>query len=214
MNTQQQLAENLLQIKAIKLSPANPFTWASGWKSPIYCDNRKTLSYPEVRKFIRESFVSLIRDKFPQVEGIAGVATGAIGIGALVADRMELPFVYVRSKPKDHGLTNLIEGEVVAGRRMVVVEDLISTGRSSLNAVAALRDAGVPVLGMVAIFTYDFPVAAERFRKAECELHTLTDYHQLLDVAVKTGYIEPAALETLREWRKDPAGWGGRKNVE
>ena len=210
MEIQKQLAENLLQIKAIKLSPANPFTWASGWRSPIYCDNRKTLSYPEVRNFIKESFVSLIRDKFPEVEGIAGVATGAIGIGALVADMLELPFVYVRSKPKDHGLANLIEGEVVPGRRTVVVEDLISTGRSSLNAVAALRDAGMPVLGMTAIFTYDFPVAAERFREAGCDLYTLTDYHYLLDVAVKTGYVEPEALETLREWRKDPAGWGGK----
>jgi orotate phosphoribosyltransferase len=207
MNTQKQLAENLLQIKAIKLSPANPFTWASGWKSPIYCDNRKTLSYPEVRNFIKKSFVALIREKYSGVECIAGVATGAIGIGALVADMMELPFVYVRSKPKDHGLTNLIEGEVVEGRRTVVVEDLISTGRSSLNAVAALRDAGMPVAGMVAIFTYDFPVAAERFREASCELHTLTDYHHLLEVAVKTGYVEQKELETLQEWRKDPGGW-------
>lgn len=208
MNTQKQLAENLLQIKAIKLSPANPFTWASGWKSPIYCDNRKTLSYPEVRNFIKESFVTVIRERYPDVECIAGVATGAIGIGALVADLMELPFVYVRSKPKDHGLTNLIEGEVVEGRRTVVVEDLISTGRSSLNAVTALRDAGMPVPGMVAIFTYDFPVAAERFREASCELHTLTDYHHLLEVAVKTGYVKEQELETLREWRKAPEEWG------
>jgi len=208
MNTQKQLAENLLQIKAIKLSPANPFTWASGWKSPIYCDNRKTLSYPEVRNFIKESFVTVIRERYPDVECVAGVATGAIGIGALVADLMELPFVYVRSKPKDHGITNLIEGEVVEGRRTVVVEDLISTGRSSLNAVTALRDAGMPVPGMVAIFTYDFPVAAERFREASCELHTLTDYHHLLEVAVKTGYVKEQELETLREWRKAPEEWG------
>ncbi len=209
MNTQKQLAENLLQIKAIKLSPANPFTWASGWKSPIYCDNRKTLSYPEVRNFIKQTFVSLIREYFPEVECIAGVATGAIGIGALVADLLELPFVYVRSKPKDHGLTNLIEGEVVEGRKSVVVEDLISTGRSSLNAVTALREAGMPVLGMVAIFTYDFPVAAERFREAACELHTLTDYHHLLEVAVQTGYVKEQELETLREWRKAPEEWRG-----
>jgi orotate phosphoribosyltransferase len=209
MNTQKQLAENLLQIKAIKLSPANPFTWASGWKSPIYCDNRKTLSYPEVRNFIKQTFVSLIREYFPEVECIAGVATGAIGIGALVADLLELPFVYVRSKPKDHGLTNLIEGEVVEGRKSVVVEDLIATGRSSLNAVTALREAGMPVLGMVAIFTYDFPVAAERFREAACELHTLTDYHHLLEVAVQTGYVKEQELETLREWRKAPEEWRG-----
>ena len=207
MNTQKQLAENLLQIKAIKLSPANPFTWASGWRSPIYCDNRKTLSYPEVRNFIKGAFVSLVREHYPEAECIAGVATGAIGIGALVADLLDLPFVYVRSKPKDHGLTNLIEGEVVEGRKTVVVEDLISTGRSSLNAVTALRDAGMPVLGMVAIFTYDFPVAAERFREAACELHTLTDYHHLLEVAVQTGYVKEQDLETLREWRKAPEEW-------
>ncbi len=208
MDTQKRLAENLLQIKAIKLSPANPFTWASGWRSPIYCDNRKTLSYPEVRDYLKESFAALIRQHYPGVEGIAGVATGAIGIGALVADLLRLPFVYVRSKPKDHGLTNMIEGEVVPGRRTVVVEDLISTGRSSLNAVAALREVGVPVLGMVAIFTYDFDVAREAFREAGCELHTLTDYHHLLAVAVDTGSIRSDELATLQEWRKDPAAWG------
>ncbi len=208
MDTQKELAENLLQIKAIKLSPANPFTWASGWRSPIYCDNRKTLSYPWLRDRIKEAFATLIRQHYPGAEGIAGVATGAIGIGALVADLMQLPFVYVRSKPKDHGLANLIEGEVVEGRQTVVVEDLISTGRSSLRAVEALREAGVPVLGMVAIFTYDFDVARERFREAGCPLHTLTDYHHLLEVAVNTGYIREEELVTLRQWRENPAVWG------
>ncbi len=207
MTVQKQLAGFLLQIKAIKLDPANPFTWASGWRSPIYCDNRKTLSWPDIRSFIRDAFVSLIHQHYPGAEGIAGVATGAIGIGALVADRMGLPFVYVRSKPKGHGLENLIEGEVVQGRKTVVVEDLISTGKSSLNAVKALRDAGMPVLGMGAIFTYNFPLAEEKFRKSGCPLFTLTDYFHLIDVAVATGYVREEQLETLRQWRKDPENW-------
>ncbi len=207
MTIQKKLAEYLLQIKAIKLDPANPFTWASGWKSPIYCDNRKTLSYPEVRSFIRDSFVTIIREYYPDVEGLAGVATGAIGIGALVADRMKLPFLYIRSRPKNHGLENLIEGEVVAGRKTVVVEDLISTGKSSLSAVSALRKAGVPVLGMTAVFSYDFSVAAEKFREADCSLVTLTDYHHLIRVAEAAGYIKKDQLETLRQWRTDPENW-------
>ena len=207
MTVQKQLAGFLLQIKAIKLDPANPFTWASGWRSPIYCDNRKTLSWPDIRSFIRDAFVSLIHQHYPGAEGIAGVATGAIGIGALVADRMGLPFVYVRSKPKGHGLENLIEGEVVKGRKTVVVEDLISTGKSSLNAVKALRDAGMPVLGMGAIFTYNFPLAEEKFRESGCPLFTLTDYFHLIDVAVATGYVREEQLETLRQWRKDPENW-------
>ncbi len=207
MTLEKQLAGYLLQIKAIKLDPANPFTWASGWRSPIYCDNRKTLSYPEIRTFIRDAFVERIREHYPEAECIAGVATGAIGAGALVADRMELPFVYVRSKPKGHGLENLIEGEVMAGRKTVVVEDLISTGRSSLNAVKALRDAGMPVLGMGAIFTYNFPLAEEKFREAQCPLFTLTDYHHLIEVAVATGYVKEEQMETLKQWRTDPGNW-------
>ncbi len=207
MTLEKQLAGYLLQIKAIKLDPATPFTWASGWKSPIYCDNRKTLSYPEIRSFIRDAFVSGIREHYPEVACIAGVATGAIGIGALVADRMDLPFVYVRSRPKEHGLENLIEGEVVKDRKTVVVEDLISTGRSSLNAVTSLRDAGMPVLGMGAIFTYNFPLAEEKFREAACPLFTLTDYHHLIGVAADSGYVKEDQLETLKQWRTDPGNW-------
>jgi len=207
MNKQDKLAEYLLQIKAIKLDPATPFTWASGWKSPIYCDNRKTLSHPEIRSFIRDAFVDMIKVYHPEVEGIAGVATGAIGIGALVADRLQLPFVYVRSKPKDHGLENLIEGEVVEGRKVVVVEDLVSTGRSSLNSVMALRNAGMPVLGMVAIFTYGFQVSRDKFSGAGCQLHTLTDYYHLIEVAVASGYVKEDQLTSLRQWRQAPEHW-------
>ena len=207
MTLEKQLAEYLLQIKAIKLDPATPFTWASGWKSPIYCDNRKTLSYPEIRTFVRDAFVSRIREHYPEVACIAGVAMGAIGIGVLVADRMNLPFVYVRSRPKEHGLENMIEGEVVKDRKTVVVEDLISTGRSSLSAVTALRGAGMPVLGMGAIFTYNFPLAEEKFREAGCLLFTLTDYHHLIDVAVNSGYVKETQMETLKQWRTDPGNW-------
>ena len=207
MILQRQLAGYLLQIKAIKLDPANPFTWASGWKSPIYCDNRKTLSYPVIRSFIRDSFVDLISQHYPDVACIAGVATGAIGVGALVADEMDLPFVYVRSRPKGHGLENLIEGEVTKGWKTVVIEDLISTGNSSLQAVTALRDAGMPVLGMGAIFTYGFTLAEEKFREADCSLFTLTDYHYLIEVAVASGFVEKNQLEALKEWRTNPGNW-------
>lgn len=207
MNYQTKLAEYLLQIKAIKLDIANPFTWASGWKSPIYCDNRKTLSYPHIRTFIRDAFVELIREKFPQTEGVGGVATGAIGIGALVADILNLPFVYVRSKPKDHGLTNMIEGEIVPGQKVVVVEDLVSTGSSSLNAVKALRDAGMDVLGMVAVFTYDFPIARKRFQENDVTLFTLTDYPHLIEIAANSGYVKSEDLESLKHWREDPENW-------
>ena len=207
MNYQMKLAEYLLQIKAIKLDITNHFTWASGWKSPIYCDNRKTLSYPVIRRYIRDAFVELIRDKYPGVEGIAGVATGAIAIGALVADVMNLPFAYVRSKPKDHGLANLIEGEVVPGQKMVVIEDLVSTGKSSLAAVRALREQKIKVLGMAAIFTYDFDVAGEQFRREQVPLFTLTDYPHLIDIAVKTGYVKNQHLESLKAWRENPENW-------
>ena len=201
-------AEYLLQIKAIKLQPSNPFTWASGWKSPIYCDNRKTLSFPEVRSYIRDSFSTMIKELYPQAEMIAGVATGAIAHGALVADRMGLPFIYVRSGAKEHGLGNQIEGYYDKGQKVVVIEDLISTGGSSLNAVTALREAGCEVLGMVAIFTYEFKKASDAFSAGNCKLDTLSNYTALIETAVNTGYIGKAEVETLTKWRVDPANWG------
>jgi orotate phosphoribosyltransferase len=201
-------AEYLLQIKAIKLQPSNPFTWASGWKSPIYCDNRKTLSFPEVRSYIRNSFAAMVKELYPQAELIAGVATGAIAHGVLAADKLGLPFIYVRSEAKEHGLGNQIEGYFEKGQKVVVVEDLISTGGSSLNAVKALRDAGCEVLGMVAIFTYEFSKAADGFKAAECRLNTLSNYSVLVETAVKTGYIGEAEVETLKKWRVDPSNWG------
>lgn len=201
-------AEFLLQIKAIKLQPSNPFTWASGWKSPIYCDNRKTLSYPEVRSFLSDSFASMVRELYPQAQVIAGVATGAIAHGALTADKLMLPFIYVRSEAKEHGLGNQIEGYFEKGQKVVVIEDLISTGGSSLNAVKALRDAGCEVLGMVAIFTYEFQKATDAFAAAGCKLNTLSSYSVLTDTAVSTGYIGAAEVETLKKWRTDPSNWG------
>ena len=194
-NLERLFAEKLLKIKAIKLQPANPFTWASGWKSPFYCDNRKTLSYPSLRSF----------------DAIAGVATGAIPQGALVADALNLPFVYVRSTPKDHGLENLIEGELRPGMKVVVVEDLISTGGSSLKAVDAIRRDGCEVIGMVAAYTYGFPVAEKAFKDAKVPLVTLTNYEAVIEVALKTGYIKEEDIETLNEWRKDPAHWDAGK---
>jgi orotate phosphoribosyltransferase len=202
-------AEYLLQIKAIKLQPSNPFTWASGWKSPIYCDNRKTLSFPAVRSFIRDSFAALIRELYPQASLIAGVATGAIAHGALVADQLGLPFIYVRSGAKEHGLGNQIEGYYEKGQKVVVVEDLISTGGSSLNAVRALRDAGCEVLGMVAIFTYEFGKASDSFEAEKCRLNTLSNYTILINSAEQTGYITESDVETLRKWREDPSVWEG-----
>jgi orotate phosphoribosyltransferase len=202
------VAEYLLQIKAIKLQPSNPFTWASGWKSPIYCDNRKTLSFPEVRTYIRDSFASLITALYPQAEMIAGVATGAISHGALAADKLGLPFIYVRSGAKEHGLGNQIEGYYEKGQKVVVVEDLISTGGSSLNAVKALREAGCEVLGMIAIFTYEFDKASDGFASEKCALNTLCNYSVLIDTAVKTGYITESDVVTLKKWREDPSVWG------
>jgi len=201
------IAAYLLKIKAIKLQPTEPFTWASGWKSPIYCDNRKTLSYPEVRRYIRDSFAEKISALYPGVDLIAGVATGAIAHGMLVADKMELPFVYVRSTPKEHGLGNQIEGFFRPGQKVVVVEDLISTGGSSLNAVQALRDSGCEVLGMVAIFTYQFQKSVDAFAAMDCKLDTLCDYSVLLEAAVKEGYVGKSDLDTLGEWRKSPSTW-------
>ena len=201
-------AQKLLEVKAVKLQPNDPFTWASGWKSPIYTDNRKTLSFPALRSFVKLELCHLIQENFPEAEAVAGVATGAIAQGALVADQLGLPFSYVRPKPKDHGMGNQIEGEITKGAKVVVVEDLISTGGSSLKAVQALRDYGVEVIGMVASFTYGFPVAEEAFREANVRLHTLSDYEHVVAEAAKTGYIQEEQQPVLAEWRKNPAEWG------
>lgn len=206
-NLEDIIATQLLQIKAIKLQPANPFTWASGWLSPIYCDNRKTLSWPEVRNFIKIQFARRIMERWPQVEVVAGVATGAIAQGAMVADELDKPFVYVRSSPKSHGLENLVEGELAHGSKVVVIEDLISTGGSSLKAVEALRNQGADVLGMLAIFSYGFPVAEENFNKAGVEYETLSNYQALVKVANEKGYVSPGEMDTLAQWREDPANW-------
>lgn len=207
-NPAYKVAEFLLQIKAVKLQPENPFTWASGIKSPIYCDNRKTLSYPQIRTFIRQTFVDTINKNFAKPDVIAGVATGGIAIGALVAQEMGLPFVYVRSEAKKHGLTNMIEGDVEIGHNVVVVEDLISTGGSSLKAVEALREKGCNVKGMVAIFTYGFDEAEQNFKKAKCNLKTLTDYNTLINTALTKEYISEKDLESLKQWRTNPSAWG------
>ena len=210
MNTLESIfAEKLLKVKAIKLQPSNPFTWASGWKSPFYCDNRKTLSYTDLRSFVKIELTRIILENFQNVDAIAGVATGAIAQGALVADARNLPFVYVRSKPKDHGLENLIEGELKPGMKVVVVEDLISTGGSSLKAVEAIRNNGCEVVGMVASYTYGFPVAEKAFGDAKVKLITLTNYEAVVNQAVKTGYITEDEVQVLHEWRKDPAHWNG-----
>lgn len=200
-------AAKLLNIKAIKLQPNNPFTWASGWKSPFYCDNRKTLSYPDLRNFVKVEITRLILERFPEVDAIAGVATGAIPQGALVADALNLPFVYVRSKPKDHGLENLIEGELKPGMKVVVIEDLISTGGSSLKAVEAIRNNNCEVIGMVASYTYGFSQAEQAFKDAKVTLVTLTNYEAVVAEAVRIGYIAEADIELLNAWRKDPANW-------
>jgi orotate phosphoribosyltransferase len=207
-NNAKRIAQYLLQIKAIKLQPSNPFTWASGWKSPIYCDNRKTLSFPEVRSFICDSFVSLVQDLYPGAEVIAGVATGAIAHGALVAGKLGLPFIYVRSGAKEHGLGNQIEGYFEEGQKVVVIEDLISTGGSSLGAVKALREAGTEVLGMAAIFTYEFGKASDAFEAENCSLSTLSNYSVLIETAAESGYISAQDITTLSEWRRNPSEWG------
>ena len=201
------LATKLLSISAIQLQPDNPFTWASGWNSPIYTDNRKTLSYPDIRSFIKIELCRLIAENFGDAQAVAGVATGAIAQGVLVADDLNLPYVYVRSAPKDHGLENLIEGNLKPGQKVVVVEDLISTGTSSLKAVQAIRDAGCEVVGMVAIFSYEFPVASEAFRKAGVRFVTLSNYNALLKAALEIEYIKPEDVTALEEWRKDPVNW-------
>lgn len=200
-------AEQLLSVKAVKLQPENPFTWASGWKSPFYCDNRKTLSYPQLRTFVKENLAKMIKENFPEATAVAGVATGAIAQGALVSDELGLPFCYVRSKAKDHGMGNLVEGTLPEGSKVIVVEDLISTGGSSLKAVEALRAAGFEIVGMVAAYTYGFPIAEEAFKAADVKLLTLTNYQAVVSVATETGYITADQQPTLDEWRKDPANW-------
>jgi len=203
-----EVARLLLQINAIKVQPASPFTWASGWKSPIYCDNRKILSFPEARTIVRDRFAEIIREKYPEAEVIAGVATGAIAHGALVAEKLGLPFIYVRSEPKGHGLENLIEGVLHAGQKVVIVEDLVSTGGSSLKAAKAVSDFGGNVLGMVAIFTYEFPQAMNNFASARLELTTLSCYQALVEEALKMGKISEDQVQKLMLWREDPANWG------
>lgn len=206
-NAAQQTANFLLQVKAVKLNPEHPFTWASGRKSPIYCDNRLTLSYPEIRTFIRQRYVEIINDQFGEIDVIAGVATGGIAQGALVAQELGKPFVYVRSEAKSHGLTNQIEGEIHEGQSVVVIEDLVSTGKSSLIAVEALRAKGCIVKGMVAIFTYMLDVADKNFKDADVSLFTLTDYNQLITVAKNESYISEQDMASLAEWRRNPEKW-------
>ena len=202
------LAKSLMDIKAVLLRPQEPFTWASGWHSPIYCDNRRILSHPELRAQVAQWLADKAMELYPEAEVVAGVATGAIAHGVLAADRMQKPFVYVRPKPKDHGTGSQIEGELAPGKKVVVIEDLISTGMSSLAAVKALRDAGAEVLGMVAIFTYGFDLAAQRFEEDKVRLDTLSNYSALVDVASETGYISSAAKALLHEWRENPSEWG------
>ena len=206
-NLKRDFASRLLQVKAIKLQPNNPFTWASGWLSPFYCDNRKTLSYPELRNYVKLELVHKVLECFPEAEVVAGVATGAIAQGALVADELNLPFVYVRSKPKDHGLENLIEGDLKPGMKGVVIEDLISTGGSSLKAVEAIRSNACEVIGMVASYTYGFPVAENAFREANVRLETLTDYEHVVAEALATGYISEHDVDVLHDWRQAPDKW-------
>lgn len=203
------VAEKLLQIQAVRLSPEKPFTWASGWKSPIYCDNRKILSFPHIRDFIKSEMCNLVFEKFPDAELLAGVATAGIAWGALVADQLKLPYIYVRPKPKEHGLGNQVEGHYEAGQRTVVIEDLVSTGKSSMQVVDVLKEQGLQVSGMVSIFTYDFPQAADAFRSSSLDYHSLTSYPVLIDLAIRKGLVPEAQQELLLKWREDPAQWKG-----
>ncbi|MBK6935838.1 MAG: orotate phosphoribosyltransferase [Chitinophagaceae bacterium] len=203
------VAEKLLQVNAVKLSPASPFTWASGWKSPIYCDNRKVLSFPYTRDYIKSEMCNVIFEKFPDAELLAGVATAGIAWGAMAADQLKLPYIYVRPKPKEHGLENQVEGNFEKGQKVVVVEDLVSTGKSSLQVVDVLKELGLDVIGMVSIFTYGFPVATETFKKASLEYYSLTDYPALIELAIQKGIVQPAQLDVLMKWRENPAGWTG-----
>jgi orotate phosphoribosyltransferase len=203
------VAEKLLQVNAIKLNPGHPFTWASGWKSPIYCDNRRVLSFPYIRDFIKSEMCNTVFEKFPETELLAGVATAGIAWGAMAADQLKLPYVYVRPKPKEHGLGNQIEGFYEKGQKTVVIEDLVSTGKSSLQVVDVLKEAGLEVIGMVSIFTYGFPVATEAFNKASLTYYSLTDYSALIELAVKKRIVQPDQLDVLLKWRDDPANWKG-----
>jgi orotate phosphoribosyltransferase len=205
---QNEITKKLLEINTIKIQPSTPFNWASGWKSPIYCDNRKILSFPETRSLVCNKFVEIIREKYPEAEVIAGVATGAIAHGVLVADRLGLPFIYIRSKPKGHGLENLIEGDLKPGQKVVVIEDLVSTGESSLKAADAVTGFGGEVIGMLSIFTYNFNVANGKFTDAGIELTSLSNYQILIEMALETGEISKDQVQTLMEWREDPANWG------
>ncbi|MFT4524102.1 MAG: orotate phosphoribosyltransferase [Bacteroidia bacterium] len=201
------VADLLLKVEAVKLSPDNPFTWASGWKSPIYCDNRKVLSFPLERGIVMKGLAEAVKAHFPEAESVAGVATGAIAQGIMVAEELNLPYCYVRPKPKEHGLGNQIEGQVEKGSKVVVIEDLISTGGSSLKAVKALREHGCEVVGMVAVFTYGFKTADDNFADANCKLVTLSDYDNLIPQAVESGYVSESVLESLKSWRLDPSKW-------
>ena len=203
------VAEKLLQVNAVKLNPKEPFTWASGWKSPIYCDNRKVLSFPFIRDFIKSELCNVIFEKFPEADLLAGVATAGIAWGAMAADQLKLPFVYVRPKPKEHGMGNQIEGYYEKGQRTIVVEDLVSTGKSSLQTVDAMKAAGLEVIGMVSIFTYDFPVAKEVFTKAGVTYYPLTNYPTLIELALEKGIVSRSDEEVLLKWRDDPANWKG-----
>jgi orotate phosphoribosyltransferase len=207
MTNEKAVAEKLLQINAIRLNPQQPFTWASGWKSPIYCDNRKTLSFPYIRDFVKSELCNIIFEQFPDAGLLAGVATAGIAWGAMAADQLKLPFIYVRPKPKDHGLGNQIEGHYEAGQKVVVIEDLISTGKSSLQVCDVLKNQGLQIEGMVSIFTYGFPVAAEAFKNAGVKLTSLTNYETLVALAIEKGIIGAGEENTLLNWRKDPAGW-------
>jgi orotate phosphoribosyltransferase len=209
MTNEKAVAEKLLQVAAVKLSPENPFTWASGWKSPIYCDNRKILSFPYTRDFIKSEMCNVIFESFPNVDMLAGVATAGIPWGAMAADQLKLPYIYVRPKPKEHGLGNQIEGSFETGKSVLVIEDLISTGKSSLEVVTVLKNAGLNVVGMVSIFTYGFPVAAKAFEEAGVPYQSLTNYSSLIDLAVEKGQITPQTQELLLQWREDPANWKG-----
>lgn len=203
------VADKLLQVQAIKLSPTQPFTWASGWKSPIYCDNRKVLSFPFVRDFIKSELCNVIFDKFPAAEMIAGVATAGIAWGAMAADQLKLPYIYVRPQPKQHGLGNQVEGYFEKGQSVVVVEDLVSTGKSSLQVVDVLRAEGLQVMGMVSIFTYGFDVATDAFAKASVDYHSLTNYPTLIQAAIQKGIVSEEQQEILMNWQRDPGGWNG-----
>lgn len=208
MTNEKAVAEKLLQAEAVKLSPDKPFTWASGWKSPIYCDNRKVLGYPFIRDFIKSELCNLIFQKFPEAELLAGVATAGIAWGAMAADQLKLPYIYVRPKPKEHGLGNQIEGYYKNGQKTLVIEDLISTGKSSLQVVDVVREAGLDVIGMVSIFTYGFDIANKAFQDKNLEYASLTNYSSLIALALEKGKIKPEMESTLMEWRNDPASWG------